>query len=86
MQDRPNCEQCHLNWTSWLTIGSANADERATLDSRESAEGAREMVRKETCPNCKGNRYIVVTAPTGKDSHVRCPHCGGTGYKVRVVR
>ena len=44
------------------------------------------MVHKETCPNCKGNRYIVVVAPTGKNSHVRCPHCGGTGYKVRVVR
>jgi len=43
------------------------------------------MVRKETCPNCKGNRYLEVKAPTGKQAHVRCPHCGGTGYKVRVV-
>jgi len=50
------------------------------------AEGGIEiMVRKETCPNCKGNRYIQVkAAPTGKQSHVRCPHCGGTGYKVRI--
>jgi excinuclease UvrABC ATPase subunit len=43
------------------------------------------VVRKETCGNCKGNRVIRVEAPKGKPGHIRCPHCGGTGYKVRVV-
>lgn len=48
------------------------------------------MVYKETCSHCKGNRYIEIKSPppspagNGK-GHVRCPHCGGTGYKVRVM-
>lgn len=45
------------------------------------------MVRKETCANCKGNRVVEVKPVTpGKASHIRCPHCGGTGYKVRLTR
>lgn len=42
------------------------------------------MVRKETCPHCKGNRYVEVKDTHGKPAHIRCPHCGGNGYKVRL--
>lgn len=42
------------------------------------------VVRKETCPNCKGNRYIEIAPTKGGKSLVRCPHCGGVGYCVRM--
>ncbi len=43
------------------------------------------MVRKELCPQCRGYRYISVVKASGSDGHVKCPCCGGLGYKVRVV-
>ena len=45
------------------------------------------MVRKETCPRCKGNRWVKVTPPApGKDEqHAKCPECGGQGFKIRMV-
>lgn len=44
------------------------------------------MVRKQTCPHCKGDRYVKVLTKTGSVSHIRCPHCGGTGFQVTIVR
>jgi DnaJ-class molecular chaperone len=44
------------------------------------------MVRKETCSHCKGNRHVRVVKTDGKDSWVKCPSCGGQGYKVRLER
>lgn len=38
------------------------------------------MVVKETCQNCKGNRFV--TSEAGK--HVPCPHCGGKGYRPAI--
>lgn len=43
------------------------------------------MVRKEICPACKGNRYIEITASNGKRGARKCPHCAGTGYKIRLL-
>jgi len=43
-----------------------------------------EMVRKETCPVCKGNKVVRVTASTGTASHRPCPGCNGMGYQVKM--
>lgn len=42
------------------------------------------MVRKQTCPRCRGDRYIRIEK-TGNSKHQKCPECNGTGYKVQVV-
>jgi excinuclease UvrABC ATPase subunit len=44
------------------------------------------MVRKETCPACKGNRWLTVKDTSGRDVHRKCPTCGGQGYKISVQR
>ena len=31
------------------------------------------MVRKEQCPQCKGNRNIAIDRNTGKDPQIKCP-------------
>ena len=43
-----------------------------------------DMVRKETCPSCKGNRWVTVKDSGGHDVHKKCPSCGGQGFKIRV--
>jgi len=43
------------------------------------------MVRKETCPNCKGNKIVSVTTTDGRHKSTQCPSCGGNGYQVRVT-
>ncbi len=43
------------------------------------------MVRKETCPQCRGNKYISVTRPDAKEAWIKCPSCAGQGYKVRLA-
>ena len=42
------------------------------------------MVRKETCPSCKGNRWVTVRDAAGRDVHKKCPACGGQGFKLQV--
>ncbi|GAB4277542.1 MAG: hypothetical protein Kow0056_09090 [Coriobacteriia bacterium] len=44
------------------------------------------MVRRETCPNCKGNRYVRVERRPGDGEYRKCPSCNGTGYKVRLLK
>jgi len=44
------------------------------------------MVTKETCPACKGNRWVTVKDSGGRDLHKKCPHCGGQGFKVKLTR
>jgi DnaJ-class molecular chaperone len=43
------------------------------------------MVRKETCPVCKGNKYISITRPEGTPSYRQCPACNGCGYRIRIT-
>lgn len=43
------------------------------------------MVRKETCPHCRGNKVISVTTSDGRNKNTACPTCGGNGYQVRVT-
>jgi len=42
------------------------------------------VIRKETCPNCKGNRYVSIETSGGDNKHAKCPHCDGNGYRIRV--
>lgn len=42
------------------------------------------MVRKQTCPRCRGDRYVKIERPDGS-KHQKCPECNGAGYKVQVV-
>lgn len=42
------------------------------------------MVRKETCPACRGNRVITVEPQPGIKEWRPCNGCNGTGYLVRV--
>lgn len=49
------------------------------------------MVRKETCPRCKGNRFVHLPAAPAPNNgaaakYTKCPECGGQGYKIRIVR
>lgn len=43
------------------------------------------MVRKETCPVCRGNRVVSIDRPTGRSEWRPCNGCNGTGYQVKVV-
>lgn len=42
------------------------------------------MVRKETCPDCRGNRYVRVMRSSGDSENRKCPSCDGNGYRIRV--
>ena len=42
------------------------------------------MVRKQTCPRCRGDRYVAIATSTGT-KHQKCPECNGTGYKIQIV-
>lgn len=44
------------------------------------------VVHKQTCPQCKGNRVIMVKGPKEKPVAVKCPSCGGQGYKISISR
>lgn len=43
------------------------------------------MVKKETCPVCKGNKVVRIVASTGDAKHRTCPGCNGSGYQVKVA-
>ncbi len=43
------------------------------------------MVRKETCPRCRGDKYVSVQTDTGRSKHLKCPECNGAGFKIQVV-
>jgi DnaJ-class molecular chaperone len=43
------------------------------------------MVRKETCPVCKGNKVIAVEFRRDATEWRSCNGCNGTGYQVRIV-
>lgn len=43
------------------------------------------MVRKETCPKCKGNRLIAVAKAPRREAWIKCPACNGQGYRIRVT-
>jgi DnaJ-class molecular chaperone len=43
------------------------------------------MVWKETCPSCKGNRYIRVMTADGAVNTRKCPSCKGEGFKIRLT-
>jgi len=43
------------------------------------------MVRKETCPVCKGNKVVRVVVSAGTASHRQCPGCNGAGYQVKMT-
>jgi DnaJ-class molecular chaperone len=43
------------------------------------------MVKKETCPVCKGNKYVEVQAQPGSKDWRPCHGCNGSGYHIRVV-
>jgi len=45
-----------------------------------------QMMHKEPCPACKGNRYVTVQATSGQRVNKKCPKCGGNGYTVRLER
>jgi DnaJ-class molecular chaperone len=42
------------------------------------------MVKKETCPVCKGNKVVQVTVTAGDAKHRTCPGCNGVGYQVKM--
>jgi DnaJ-class molecular chaperone len=44
------------------------------------------MLKKETCPVCKGNKIVAVEQHRGAAKQWRtCYDCKGSGYHVRVV-
>lgn len=43
------------------------------------------MVKKETCPVCKGNKVVANPSPAGVSNWRPCHGCNGTGYQVRIV-
>lgn len=43
------------------------------------------MVKKETCPVCKGNKVVTVDKRPGSKDWQPCHVCNGAGYQVRVI-
>jgi DnaJ-class molecular chaperone len=43
------------------------------------------VVRKETCPVCKGNKVVSIERSDGRADWRTCQGCNGTGFQVRVV-
>ena len=43
------------------------------------------MVKKETCPVCKGNKVVSVERQDGTKDWRQCQGCNGSGYQVRIV-
>jgi hypothetical protein len=66
----------------WLKGCYSNAD---TLTHPAGPRRRIRMVRKEQCPQCKGNKVIAINKESGKDTWAKCPSCGGQGYRVRLL-
>ena len=77
-------------WYTFLTkLGRPVAVYGLTCPADLGRSHRREMmdvVRKETCPACKGNRWVTLKDQTGRDVNRKCPSCGGQGYKIRLAR
>lgn len=43
------------------------------------------MVKKETCPVCKGNKFVAIERKPGAKDWKPCHGCNGIGYQVRVM-
>ncbi len=43
------------------------------------------MVKKETCPACKGNKVVAAASPNGAKDWRTCNECHGSGYHIKVV-
>lgn len=43
------------------------------------------MVKKETCPVCKGNKVVATAPSVGASNWRTCNGCNGTGYQIRLV-
>lgn len=43
------------------------------------------MISRETCPSCKGDKWIKVTMQKGQaPTHRKCPVCNGSGFRLRI--
>lgn len=58
--------------------------EQADETGRDQPREVSSVVRKEQCPQCKGNRFISVVKSPQRESWVKCPSCGGQGFKIRI--
>jgi DnaJ-class molecular chaperone len=43
------------------------------------------MVKKESCPVCKGNKVVSIERTPGVSEWRSCPGCNGTGFQVRIA-
>jgi len=43
------------------------------------------MVRRETCPACKGNKMVRVERSAGDKTWRPCPSCNGSGTQIKVA-
>lgn len=43
------------------------------------------MVKRETCPVCRGNKFVSVERRPGAFEWKACPGCNGTGFQVRIM-
>jgi DnaJ-class molecular chaperone len=43
------------------------------------------VVKKETCPVCKGNKVVAIEKREGSKNWRQCNGCNGAGYQVRVI-
>jgi DnaJ-class molecular chaperone len=47
-------------------------------------QGGFAVVMKETCPVCKGNKYVAIERKTGSKDWRPCHGCNGSGYRIKV--
>lgn len=43
------------------------------------------VVKKETCPACKGNKVVATESRSGTRDWRTCSECHGSGYHIKVV-
>lgn len=52
---------------------------------RSASEEVPWMVKKETCPVCKGNKVVAAESRNGTKDWRACNECHGSGYQIKVV-